>query len=71
MCKISPKMKRARMCEEEAKLWAASYLKRLYSDPVHFDPNYEILLSYPDEVLIALSKVVPIEYLPRPVLYTK
>lgn len=64
MCKISTKMKRARMCEEEAKLWASEYLKRLNADPVHFDTDYEILLSYPDEVLVQLSKVVPLEYLP-------
>lgn len=61
---IKVSFKRSRMCEDEAKLWAAAYLKRLVSDPVHFDPNYEILLSYPDEVLIQLSKVVPIAYLP-------
>lgn len=64
MCLIKPTFKRARMCEDEAKLWASEYLKRLNADPAHFDPDYEILMSYPVEVLVQLSKVVPIEYLP-------
>lgn len=52
MCK---QFKRSRMCKEEAELWADSYIKRVLSDPSHFDPDYSILLSYPDEVIKVIA----------------
>ena len=53
MCKD---FKRSRMCEEEAKLWAQSYLRRVLENPLTFDPDYSILYSYPEEVIKILSK---------------
>ena len=55
-------LKRARMCAEEAQLWAETYLYRLLADPVHFDPDYSILLSYPDEVISCINKLNPAVY---------
>lgn len=52
MCK---QFNHSRMCKEEAELWADSYIKRVLSDPSHFDSDYSILLSYPDEVIKAIA----------------
>lgn len=59
MCNISPKFKRSRMCKEEAHLWASAYLKRFAQDPEHFDSDYEIINSYPPEVIQELANIVP------------
>ncbi len=55
-------LKRARMCEAEATLWAEAYLYRLLADPEHFDTDYSILLSYPDEVIACIYKINPTVY---------
>lgn len=55
-------LKCARMCEAEATLWAEAYLYRLLADPEHFDPDYSILLSYPDEVISCIYKLNPSVY---------
>lgn len=49
--------KRARMCKEEADLWAAAYLERLLNNPLNFDPDYSIISSYPDEVLNSIKEM--------------
>lgn len=59
MCNISPRFKRSRMCKEEAQLWASAYLNRLAQDPVHFDSDFEIINSYPPEVIKELANIVP------------
>lgn len=59
MCNISPRFKRSRMCREEAHLWASAYVNRLAQDPAHFDSEFEILNSYPPEVIQELYKIVP------------
>lgn len=59
MCNISPRFSRSRMCREEALLWASEYAKRLAADPLHFDVEFDILHSYPPEVIQELYKIVP------------
>ena len=57
--KISPTFKRSRMCREEATVWAEAYMLRLVQDPEHFDADYNIIQSYPQEVIDILSDLSP------------
>lgn len=59
MCNIKASFKRSRMCKEEAQLWAFSYLQRLMSDMQNFDSDYQILYSYPEEVVQMINDMLP------------